>query len=200
MKVKLGKLTHQETKHIVGPALADVFGGNYQEHGKWFIPLLSVDLAEVRPDWAGLVVHFVGYEVDGPVTFQLVDNKYLYEGDYGMCFGETAQPGSWKAEYLELIEAEIPMLSDPEANWDMQWQQLCWEIHQRTEGQWNPIMFGGNAVWMQMYDATPSNPDGQEMEFIGQIAAGDLTGGVAGMSLYLFYCPKHNIVTQVAQM
>ena len=50
MKVKLVKLTLQETGHIIGPSLEAVFAGNYHEHERWFFPLLSVDLAEVRPE------------------------------------------------------------------------------------------------------------------------------------------------------
>ena len=203
MKVKLGRLTSQETAHIIGPSLEAVFTGNYDEHEKWFFPLLSVDLAEVRPEWEGIVLHFIGYEPDDNVTFRLVDNKYLYEGDYSICIplGEPIeQPGSWKAEYVELVEVEIPALSDPEANWDMQWQQVSWEMGQLSKDQRNPLLFGGAPVWMQPYDGTPTNPDGVKMMFVGQIYASDLTAYVAELSLYLFYCPKHNIGKQVAQM
>jgi hypothetical protein len=103
-------------------------------------------------------------------------------------------------EYVELVEVEIPALSDPEANWDMQWQQVSWEMGQLSEDQRHPMLFGGSPVWMQMYDQTPTNPDGEKMTFVGQIYASDLTAYVASLSLYLFYCPKHHIVTQVAQM
>ncbi len=44
----------------------------------------------------------------------------------------------------------------------------------------------------------PTDPDGNDMLFIGQCNASDF--GFPNIGLYLFYSPKHHLVTQVHQM
>lgn len=54
-----GEILYQATDYFRPfPALEDVFGKNAEEHGRYLLPLASVDLARLRDDWSGWL-HFV---------------------------------------------------------------------------------------------------------------------------------------------
>ena len=60
------------------------------------------------------------------------------------------------------------------------------------------LMFGGHPCWLQS-DATPRDPDGRRMEFVGQVDASRFSADIGGM-FYLFHAPAAKLVTMVAQI
>lgn len=82
-RVTFGKKVKTETPHEICPKVEDVFAHNVEENGIWFLPLLTVDMNGINPDWHGKA-HFLYHEANrtGGVTFRLSGDKYLYEWYY----------------------------------------------------------------------------------------------------------------------
>lgn len=58
--------------------------------------------------------------------------------------------------------------------------------------------FGGRPCWLQGSD-TPVDPDGNAMEFVGQVNPSWLSGDLWDGKVYMFYSPKHQLITLVGQ-
>jgi hypothetical protein len=60
------------------------------------------------------------------------------------------------------------------------------------------LWIGASPMWLQS-ESVPLNPDKEEMDFVGQISADFFSEDMFAYMIYLFYCPKHQIVTQLVQ-
>ena len=58
--------------------------------------------------------------------------------------------------------------------------------------------FGGQPNWLQNND-TPGSPDDSAMEFVGQVNPGWVSGDLWDGMIYMFYSPKHLLITLVWQ-
>jgi len=196
-KVIFAKKSKQPTPHIICPPPHEVFADAVAENAEWFLPLLTIDLQGINPDWRGKA-HFVYHEAnrDGGVTFKLIGDKYSYAGTYGFDGGGMAQRDK-NAGYVELVELEMPELTKQNrAAWvDSVAAQAKAAGHKRLS---YANHFGCCPYWTQQ-DETPRDPDGAPMLFIGQIRADDYSDEVADADLYLFFSPNHNLVTQIDQ-
>jgi len=195
--VKFAQKTKCPTAHKVCPSAEEVFASDLEENAEWFLPLLTVDLQAINPNWHGKA-HFVYHEANrtGGVTFKLNDNKYLYTGDYGFDGGDMAERDK-NSGYVEMVELEIPALTAQNSD---EWVDAV--AAQGKAAGYKHISyanhFGCYPYWTQ-HDETPLDPDGEPMLFIGQIRADDYSDEVADADLYLFFSPKHGIVTQMDQ-
>lgn len=195
--VKFSKKTKQTSPHTLCPLAEDVFADAVEENAEWFLPLLTVDLHDIHPDWHGKA-HFVYHEANrsGGVHFTLIGNQYHYEGTYDFDGGGMAERERHSG-YVELVALEMPELTEQNrAEWvDSVASQGKAAGHKRLS---YANHFGCCPYWTQQ-DETPRDPDGAPMRFIGQIRADDFSDEVADADLYLFFSPKHGIVTQIDQ-
>lgn len=195
-KVKFGKKTQTETPHQICPTAEAVFANNVVENADWFLPLLTVDLQEINPDWRGKA-HFVYHEANrqGGIRFKLSGDKYIYDGTYN--FDDSGMSERDKGSgYVAMIPLNVPELTaENQSNWPEAVDDAARKAGERLRYK---NQFGYRPWWTQ-HDETPTDPDGEPMLFIGQIRADDYSDEVADSDLYLFFSPKHGIVTQIDQ-
>lgn len=194
--VKFGKRVKTPTLHPVCPSAETVFADNIDENAEWFLPLLTVDLQAINPDWQGKA-HFLYHEAnrEGGVTFKLDGDKYIYEGDYGFDGGDMAERDRYTG-FMEMVTLDVPELT---AVTESDWPQAVYDAAEQVD---QPLSYSnqfGHRPWWAQHDETPTDPDGEPMLFIGQIRADDYSGEVADFDLYLFFSPKHRLVTQIDQ-
>lgn len=218
--VLFARLSHSATRFRVHPTLEDVFvAEDVARCAKWFRPLLSVDLSRIRPDWKG-VAFFVYFELGGrsESRFVVEDDRYRYLGDFSECDANIPlEPSvSWHAPFVDLVETEVPLLDDawtpsPEA---LNASSLVYPDSKRAVEYWYTLgelagerdpwrsasfFFAHTPHWTQS-DETPLDPDGNPMQFVGQMRADLLTDQVPDFDYFLFFSPKHRLVTQVTQV
>ena len=196
-RVKFGKKVRTETPHRICPPVEDVFAHDVDENAEWFLPLLTVDLKAINPDWSGKA-HFLYNEAnqEGGVTFKLNGDKYVYEGNYDFDESEMNERDKGSG-YVEMIELDVPELTkDNQSDWTDIVYDAVQEAGDSSLGYSN--MFGYRPWWAQNNE-TPKNPDGASMLFVGQIRADDYSDEVTDKDLYLFFCPKYGMVTQIDQ-
>ncbi len=202
---KFFKLLNDPTPHKLGPEPEEVFGDNVAKNAKWFLPLLTVDLHEINPEWNGKA-HFVYHEANREegVTFQLENDHYIYKGEYD--FDEDGMAGrEVKKGFIKLVPIDVPELTEEnQFDWLTGVNQTIYEINEKETGDiFEGIIAGNNYFglkpWWVQWDATPKNPDGEPMQFIGQITAMEFSDEVGDKDIYLFYCPKYKMVTQIDQ-
>ena len=195
-KVKFGKIVLAETPNKVCPAPSNVFLENVDENSEWFLPLLTVNLNNIKPEWTG-ILHFVYHEANFPdgITFKVKDNKYIYEGQYNFDEGGMSERDK-KNGFVEFVEMEISsLIHSNQPEWIDEFYEKCKTIDNEIR---YCNKFGSNPYWTQS-DETPKDTEGNDMIFIGQIRADDYSDEVADKDLYLFYSPKYQIVTQIDQ-
>jgi hypothetical protein len=196
MKVKFGEFVNYKTPHVICPSVEDVFANNIEENSYWFLPLLSVNIQEINPEWQG-ILHFVYHNANlGGISFKIKEGKYIYEGKYGFDDGEMNERDRKKG-FLNLVELDVPELIEDKY---FEWVD---EIYALAEKLDKPILynikFGYIPWWIQFRDNVPLNPSGEEMTFIGQIRADRFAEDVNDFDLYLFYCPKYQMAVQIEQ-
>lgn len=60
------------------------------------------------------------------------------------------------------------------------------------------MFLASKPIWLQS-DSTPVDPEGKVMEFVGQIDPSVISGDLPDGRVYMFYSPKHQIITLVGQ-
>ena len=159
----------------------------------WTFPLISLALKKVNPLWAGSVTWVYSLEdpyalaaaehandlcmLDMQLSFHLEDGKYRFAADLGF-FEPSA---SW-LPHVEAVRAS--------------YAQACEAGRSLAK---TDLRFGGRPKWTQG-DATPRDPSGKTMHFIGQAYSGDFFETLAAKDLFLFYSPEHALVTQITQI
>ena len=75
------------------------------------MPLLTVDLQAINPNWQGKA-HFLYHEANrrGGVTFKLEDDKYIYEGEYDFDGGDMAERDR-RTGFVEMVPLDVPELT-----------------------------------------------------------------------------------------
>ncbi len=227
--IHLPRLSANHTDAINGLDVKDLFENNIEENAKYFLPLVSVDLKYINPNWNGKV-HFIYNEIEDDtniigkfkenglhqaVSFKLTkDNKYIYEGTYNFAYGNGfVNDGGVNVIKggVELYPVKISTMNNvgegmndfAEAyEWKKIFEKIVDELNSKNNysnrnGRFNGCYIGHKATWTQSPE-TPLNPDGKEMHFIGKIYATNWCDGV-DWTYFLFYCPEHNIVTQISQ-
>lgn len=196
-QVLFGKKSKNRTNHRICPPIEDVFDNDHEVNSNWFLPLLSVELREINPNWNGFA-HFVYYEANrvGGITFRKSDHKYSYSGPYGFD-GEDMAERDKHSGFIELVPLEMPELT---AHNNSEWVET---VHTRGKLAGHRSLsysdhFAACPYWTQS-DETPLDPDGKPMQFVGQIRADNYSDEVAGSDQFLFYSPKHKLVTQIDQ-
>lgn len=115
-------------------------------------------------------------------------------------------------EFLDFKELEVGQVSPADNNWPFQLQDkikaekgkdfLLLTEDEKAVGfsvfRMMDLMLGGSPAWLQ-YPQVPKNKDNKKMEFVGQLFAPRLSEHLHDFMIYLFYCPKESIVTQVIQ-
>lgn len=130
--------------------------------------------------------------------------------DGGVALGEESQEGF--VRFIDDVElADIPVPDN--------WNGYGLRLHQyKEDGDFDDVcdlrlavskskglkysdlpLFRNKPLWIQG-NATPVNPDGVSMEFIGQVNTAYFSSELPEYELYLFYCPKYKILKQYAQM
>lgn len=194
--VIFGKKVKTPTLHPICPSAEDVFAKNIAENAKWFLPLLTIDLHAIHPDWQGKA-HFLYHEAnrEGGITFKLDGDRYIYEGTYGFDGGDMAERDK-RTGYVEMVALDVPDLT---AESQSAWPEAVYAAAKQAGERLSYSNQFGYRPWWAQHDETPTDPDGEPMLFIGQIRADDYSDEVADSDLYLFFSPKHGLVTQIDQ-
>lgn len=173
------------------PAHADVFV-DPAPLAPWTFPLCSLALKKVNPLWEGRVTWLYSLEdpyhepatahgndlciPDMQLSFYREGGKYRFAADPGF----FTPSESWLKFVVEVRKAHAEARAKGGSMGKRQ------------------LLFGGRPQWTQS-DATPRDPSGNAMHFIGQVYSGDFFWSLVGKDLFLFYSPEHDLVTQVSQ-
>jgi len=173
------------------PAHTDVFV-DPEPIEPWTFPLCSLALKKVNPLWEGSVSWVYSLEdpyneaaaefandlcvLDMQLSFHREQGKYRFAADLGFF-----RPSAKWVRFVDEVRASYR--------------------ESRAKGGSvgkKALRFGGRPKWTQS-DATPVDPSGNKMHFIGQVYSGDFFWSLVGKDLFLFYSPEHDLVTQVSQ-
>lgn len=173
------------------PNHADVFV-DPEPIAPWTFPLCALALKKVNPLWEGSVTWVYSLEdpygeaasahsndlciSDAQLSFHRAQGKYRFAADLGF-FTPSAD---WLRFVVEVRDAYAAA------------REKGMSMGKKT------LRFGGRPRWTQS-DATPRDPSGKKMHFIGQVYSGDFFWSLVGKDLFLFYSPEHDLVTQVSQ-
>lgn len=161
-----------------------------------FFPVLSIRLSTINKDWGdgfihliqfnedpyntGTVKYYTDYCRDNMISFSLEDGKYAFSTD--LKFLEVT--ADWK-KYLEETKASY------------QKSKAKYEEDGETFNLAD-IRIGGDPEWWQS-DATPLDPDGNQMMFITEIETYPFCPDSCDKKLFLFYSHKHKLAVQLYQ-
>jgi hypothetical protein len=177
------------------PPVSDVFWDNHQLYAQHFKPLLSIDLAKIDsnltgeifivyfnndPYCAGSVKTYNAYCNAGKVTFDIIEGKYVFRGDFD--FFVTNE--DW-LEWLRMGDASYKEFIKSIA------------IEKLTPSDF--IEFRKKPRWIQA-DETPLNSKGKKMKFICQVNSGSFISDYCEEEIYLFYDPFDKVAVQVHQI
>lgn len=188
--------TDSTGSQTVGPSIQDVFVDEHEDNASRFLPLLSVDASAVDPSWTGKL-HFLYVQADESVSFERVGDQYRYlpspydyfESDMS---GRRAHDGG-----ADLVELDVPRLT-AENRWD--WSGFIYAAAKAAGVKVSPRSHLGPVPRWVQDDETPTDPDDEPMRFVGQISGYDFSDQVPDVDIFLFYSPKHQLITQITQM
>jgi len=199
MKPLFGASTDKETPHVVGPKPGDVLAQPEQDQN-FFLPLLSIDLSVLDPTWIGKISFVYNeHNTEGGVSFRLdQDGKYVFLGESVFDEDDMASRDRRKG-FWQLVDAAVDSVSHQNISDVMATLHAVEKRDGLESRSLAPKNFIGGAPCWTQHDETPKDPDGDGMIFIGQIVAMDFSDEVGDKDLYLFYSPKHRLVTQIDQ-
>lgn len=176
----------------IWPAHSDVFV-DPAPIAPWTFPLVSLALKKVNPLWEGSVTWVYSLEdphaeaaaecsndlciLDMQLSFHREHGKYRFAADVG---------------FFTPSDKWLPHVEEVRASYAKACQT------RRSLNKYD-LRFGGRPKWTQG-DATPRDPGGKKMHFIGQAYSGDFLDSLGAKDLFLFYSPEHDLVTQITQI
>jgi Leucine-rich repeat (LRR) protein len=102
-----------------------------------------------------------------------------------------------KSSYQWLSDAKFQLSSDPRRFFLFQ-QMPSLDGSEDLISLDKQMFLTPKPIWLQS-DSTPVDPEGKVMEFVGQIDPSVISGDLPDGRVYMFYSPKHQIITLVGQ-
>lgn len=192
------KYLEESTDYKICPAVEAVFANPDENYSKYFLPILTVDLNLIKESWSGQV-HFIYYEAKekSTICFEATGNQYAYSGDFDFDNDELADYERNEG-FVQYVEVEVPK---DQATWEKAIRAEIDKIEEDEDGfmdYFSAAHLRGKPVW-KTETPSPLNQAGKPMHFIGQVVADAFSDDTEDFWLYLFYCPKENLVVQITQ-
>src|SRR6218665_2269010 len=204
---------YKETEFLkLFPEIEDVFEKDLEVYRKWVLPLCSIELRLINPEWTGkifavyfnndpynrdpaMLASFNQYNNDYTMSFKIVNGKYelstsldyfLLSDDWVEYYEDGLECYAFAKKRFK--EKGILNLLDENSSY-------------YTEEYSNPFIknLGRKPAWLQT-EQTPLDPDGNPMTFIAQLNTGDYIGDGCDEEMYIFYSHEHQLVVQTGQI
>ncbi|MEZ4851189.1 MAG: hypothetical protein R3B93_21755 [Bacteroidia bacterium] len=183
------------------PELGEVFENLKNDYGKVLFPLCTIDLQIINPTWLGKA-HFILTFIDYSGETNSLEYFTDYCDDYSISFDKINDKYTLQADIriLEVSEGYEEFRNELELAYKRSKegysQGIVYEmLSDRIETNELIMQVGGKPMWTQN-DETPKDPNGKELEFIGQVFGGYFFPNELEQDIFLFYSPEFNFFVQ----
>src|SRR5688572_12851882 len=194
---KFAKIVDTKTPHRVGAPAAEVFGKDAERLAKVFMPLVTVRLVDLHPEWDGEAhVLYHGMNRAGGVSFKMETDAgrttLVYLGDVEGSDEVGLDRRRTKQGYLKLVDCDVPLAvaaKETTGSFVPRTQPDTDKLYDLFAGLADPELLwmswfgvGSRPYWSAHRDDTPTCPETKRpMTFLGQARADHFSDEVADL-------------------